>query len=80
MVFCIANAYLFTLKSIVKIKMETSKNNKGKRKVLTQRQVCFRMNFLYQAANLMAHSNNNTLAAYYGKLCRHVGMKSLMHM
>ncbi|KAH8400575.1 hypothetical protein KR222_007112, partial [Zaprionus bogoriensis] len=56
-------------------------NNKGKRKVLSQRQVCSRMNFLYQAANLMAHSGgNNTLAAYYGKLCRHVGTKSLMHM
>lgn len=68
------------LKSVTKIKMETAKNNKGKRKVLTQRQVCSRMNFLYQAANLMAHSNNNTLAAYYGKLCRHVGTKSLMHM
>lgn len=55
-------------------------NNKGKRKLLTQRQVCSRMNYLYQAANLMAHSNNNTLAAYYGKLCRHVGTKSLIHM
>ncbi|XP_034489889.1 uncharacterized protein LOC117793631 [Drosophila innubila] len=55
-------------------------NNKGKRKVLTQRHVCSRMNFLYQAANLMAHNNNNTLAAYYGKLCRNVGTKALMHM
>lgn len=55
-------------------------NNKGKRKALTQRQVSSRMNFLYQASNLMAHSNNNTLAAYYGKLCRNVGTKALMHM
>lgn len=55
-------------------------NNKGKRKVLTQRHVCSRMNFLYQAANLMAHGKNNTLAAYYGKLCRNVGTKALMHM
>lgn len=60
--------------------METTINSKGKRKLLTQRQVCSRMNYLYQAANLMAHSNNNTLAAYYAKLCRHVGTKSLMHM
>ncbi|TDG42047.1 hypothetical protein AWZ03_011531 [Drosophila navojoa] len=36
------------------------------------------MNFLYQASNLMAHSNNNTLAAYYGKLCRNVGTKALI--
>ncbi|XP_060661593.1 ribonuclease P protein subunit p21 isoform X1 [Drosophila nasuta] len=57
-----------------------SNNNKCKRKILTQRHACSRMNFLYQAANLMAHSNNNTLAAYYGKLCRNVGTKTLMHM
>lgn len=28
----------------------------------------------------MAHNSNNTLAAYYGKLCRNVGTKALMHM
>ncbi|ALC48163.1 CG33082, partial [Drosophila busckii] len=54
--------------------------NKGKRKVLTQKHVCSRMNFLYQASQLMAHSQQNTLAAYYGKLCRNVGTKALMHI
>ncbi|XP_017871427.1 PREDICTED: ribonuclease P protein subunit p21 [Drosophila arizonae] len=53
-------------------------NNKGNRKSLSQQHVCSRMNFLYQASNLMAHSNNNTLAAYYGKLCRNVGTKALI--
>ncbi|XP_030380777.1 ribonuclease P protein subunit p21 [Scaptodrosophila lebanonensis] len=53
---------------------------KNKRKVFGQRHVCSRMNFLYQAANLMAQNNNNTLAAYYGKLCRNVGTKAVMHI
>ncbi|EDW00200.1 GH11990 [Drosophila grimshawi] len=55
-------------------------NNKSKQKLLTQRHVMSRMNFLYQAGNLMAHSKQNTLAAYYCKLGRNVGTKSLMHM
>ncbi|XP_022219174.1 ribonuclease P protein subunit p21 [Drosophila obscura] len=55
-----------------------AKNNK--KKLFAQRLVCSRMNFLYQAAHLMAEGSHNTLGAYYGKLCRNVGTKSMMHM
>ncbi|BFG00301.1 ribonuclease P protein subunit p21 [Drosophila madeirensis] len=55
-----------------------AKNNK--KKMFAQRLVCSRMNFLYQAAHLMAEGSHNTLGAYYGKLCRNVGTKAMMHM
>ncbi|EDW25938.1 GL14220 [Drosophila persimilis] len=55
-----------------------AKNNK--KKVFALRLVCSRMNFLYQAAHLMAKGSHNTLGAYYGKLCRNVGTKAIMHM
>ncbi|XP_054727242.1 uncharacterized protein LOC129236948 [Anastrepha obliqua] len=41
---------------------------------------CFsRMNFLYQASMLMAGSNN-TLASYYGELCRNIGKKAVLRI
>ncbi|XP_039499132.1 uncharacterized protein LOC120456377 [Drosophila santomea] len=55
-----------------------SKDNKKKH--LTQWDVASRMNFLFQASNLMAAGNQAKLAAYYGKLCRNVGTKAVMHM
>ncbi|KAH8325383.1 hypothetical protein KR067_004768 [Drosophila pandora] len=51
-----------------------------KRKLLAQQQVFSRMNFLFQAAHLMADREQPKLAAYYGKLCRNVGTKAVMHM
>ncbi|XP_041630621.1 uncharacterized protein Rpp21 [Drosophila kikkawai] len=51
-----------------------------KRKLLAQRHVSSRMNFLFQASHLMAASHQAKLAAYYGKLCRNVGTKAVMHM
>ncbi|XP_016949489.1 uncharacterized protein LOC108024176 [Drosophila biarmipes] len=55
-----------------------SKDNK--KKLLAQRHVSSRMNYLYQASNLMAEGHRAKLAAYYGKLCRNVGTKAVMHM
>ncbi|EDX16818.1 uncharacterized protein LOC6724838 [Drosophila simulans] len=55
-----------------------SKDNKMKH--LTQLGISSRMNFLFQASNLMAVGNQPKLAAYYGKLCRNVGNKAVMHM
>nr|XP_016937165.1 uncharacterized protein LOC108015299 [Drosophila suzukii] len=55
-----------------------SKDNK--KKLLAQRHVSSRMNFLFQASNLMAEGHRTKLAAYYGKLCRNVGTKAVMHM
>ncbi|KAH8388689.1 hypothetical protein KR200_002873 [Drosophila serrata] len=52
----------------------------NKRKLLAQRHVSSRMNFLFQASHLMAASHQNKLAAYYGKLCRNVGTKAVTHM
>lgn len=49
-------------------------------KHLTQRAISSRMNYLFQASNLMAVGNQPKLAAYYGKLCRNVGTKAIMHM
>ncbi|XP_017104171.2 uncharacterized protein Rpp21 [Drosophila bipectinata] len=51
-----------------------------KRKLLAQQQVFSRMNFLFQAAHLMADQQQPKLAAYYGKLCRNVGTKAVMRM
>jgi len=55
-----------------------SRDNKMKH--LTQRAISSRMNYLFQASNLMAVGNQPKLAAYYGKLCRNVGTKAIMHM
>lgn len=52
----------------------------NKRKLLAQRHVSSRMNFLFQASHLMAASHQSKLAAYYGKLCRNVGTKAVSHM
>ncbi|XP_016986539.1 uncharacterized protein LOC108049755 [Drosophila rhopaloa] len=52
----------------------------NKKKLLAQRHVYSRMNFLFQASNLMAEGNQAKLAAYYGKVCRNVGTKTVMHM
>ncbi|XP_017114473.1 uncharacterized protein LOC108137347 [Drosophila elegans] len=52
----------------------------NKKKLLAQRHISSRMNFLFQASNLMASGNQTKLAAYYGKLCRNVGTKAVMHM
>ncbi|XP_017067659.1 ribonuclease P protein subunit p21 [Drosophila eugracilis] len=55
-------------------------SNDKKKKLQTQRHVSSRMNFLFQASNLMAAGNQTKLAAHYGKLCRNVGTKALMRM
>ncbi|EDV45430.1 uncharacterized protein LOC6555791 [Drosophila erecta] len=53
---------------------------RDKKKHVSQRDIASRMNFLFQASNLMAAGNQAKLAAYYGKLCRNVGTKATMHM
>ncbi|XP_017054957.1 ribonuclease P protein subunit p21 [Drosophila ficusphila] len=50
------------------------------KKLLAQRHISSRMNFLFQASNLMAEGHQSKLAAYYGKLCRNVGTKAVMHI
>ncbi|XP_075155287.1 ribonuclease P protein subunit Rpp21 [Haematobia irritans] len=51
-----------------------------KNKIKFQGKECFnRMNFLYQASILMA-GKNNTLASYYGELCKNVGKKAVLRM
>ncbi|KAH8419724.1 hypothetical protein KR009_001589 [Drosophila setifemur] len=52
----------------------------NKRKLSAQQDISSRMNFLFQAAHLMAESKETQLAAYYGRLCRNVGTKAMMHM
>ncbi|KAH8306881.1 hypothetical protein KR018_010418 [Drosophila ironensis] len=52
----------------------------NKRKLLSQRHAASRMNFLFQAAHLMANQDQPKLGAFYGKLCRNVGTKALMQM
>ncbi|XP_017006710.2 uncharacterized protein Rpp21 [Drosophila takahashii] len=59
--------------------MSKDNNNKNK-KLLAQRHISSRMNFLFQASHLMANKDQSKLAAYYGKLCRNVGTKAVMHM
>ncbi|XP_017465579.1 PREDICTED: ribonuclease P protein subunit p21 [Rhagoletis zephyria] len=52
----------------------------GKKHQAFQGKECFsRMNFLYQASMLMA-GRNNTLAAYYGQLCRNIGKKAVLRI
>lgn len=54
--------------------------SQSKSKYNFQGKECFsRMNFLYQASQLMA-GKNNTLSAYYGELCKNIGKKATLRM